>query len=106
MPSATNALSGVAPRAPAVTDLAFGQVQCLVADISSALAMLQNGRVRALAVPYPQRHPLLPDVPTYAEVTAILRTAEVREMLLKRGITASPSSREEATRYQREQLQI
>ena len=41
-----------------------------------------------------------------AEVTAILRTAEVREMLLKRGITASPSSREEITRYQREQLQI
>ena len=123
---------------PAVTDLAAGHVQYLVADISSSLAMLQNGRVRALAVPYPQRHPLLPDVPTYAEagfatppdfsgwwaltapagvpneildrmnteVTAILRTAEVRDMLLKRGITAAPSSREEITRYQREQLQI
>jgi tripartite-type tricarboxylate transporter receptor subunit TctC len=123
---------------PAVTDLAAGHVQYLVADISSSLAMLQNGRVRALAVPYPQRHPLLPDVPTYteagfatppdfsgwwaltspagvpreildrmnSEVTTILRTAEVREMLLKRGITTTPSSREEATRYQREQLQI
>ncbi|MEN9316060.1 MAG: hypothetical protein RIS35_2453, partial [Pseudomonadota bacterium] len=114
---------------PAVTDLAAGHVQYLVADISSSLAMLQNGRVRALAVPYPQRHPLLPDVPTYteagfatppdfsgwwaltspagvpreildrmnSEVTTILRTAEVREMLLKRGITTTPSSREEAT---------
>lgn len=123
---------------PAVTDLAAGHVQYLVADVPSAQAMLQNGRVRALAVPYAQRHPLLPDVPTYAEsgfptppdfsgwwaltapagvpseildrmnaeVTAILRTAEVRELLLKRGITAIPSSREEATRFQREQLQI
>ena len=123
---------------PAVTDLAAGHVQYLVADVPSAQAMLQNGRVRALAVPYAQRHPLLPDVPTYAEsgfptppdfsgwwaltapagvpneildrmnaeVTAILRTAEVRDMLLKRGITAIPSTREEATRFQREQLQI
>jgi tripartite-type tricarboxylate transporter receptor subunit TctC len=41
-----------------------------------------------------------------SEVTAILRTPEVRELLLKRGITATPSSREEVTRYQREQLQI
>ena len=123
---------------PAVTDLAAGHVQYLVADISSAQAMLQNGKIRALAVPTAQRHPLLPDVPTYAEagfptppdfsgwwaltapagvpneildrmnaeVTAILRTAEVRELLLKRGITAIPSTREEAARYQREQLQV
>ena len=123
---------------PAVTDLAAGHVQYLVADISSSQAMLQTGKIRALAVPTAQRHPLLPDVPTYAEagfqtppdfsgwwaltspagvandildrmnaeVTAILRTAEVREMLLKRGITAIPSSRDEATRYQREQLQV
>ena len=41
-----------------------------------------------------------------AEVTAILRTSEVRDTLLKRGITAIPSSRDEATRYQREQLQV
>ena len=39
------------------------------------------------------------------EVTAILRTSEVRDMLLKRGITAIPSTREEATPHQREQLQ-
>ena len=123
---------------PAVTDLAAGHVQYLVADISSSQAMLQTGKVRALAVPTAQRHPLLPDVPTYAEagfptppdfsgwwaltapagvpndildrmnaeVTAILRTAEVRDTLLKRGITAIPSSRDEATRYQREQLQV
>lgn len=123
---------------PAVTDLAAGHVQYLVADISSSQAMLQTGKIRALAVPTAQRHPLLPDIPTYAEagfqtppdfsgwwaltspagvaneildrmnteVTAILRTPEVRDMLLKRGITAIPSTREEATRYQREQLQV
>lgn len=123
---------------PAVTDLVAGHVQYLVADISSAQAMIQAGRVRALAVPTAQRHPLLPDVPTYQEagfptppdfsgwwvltapsgvpgeildrmnreVVAILKTAEVREVLLRRGITAIPSTREEATRYQREQLQV
>lgn len=123
---------------PAITDLAAGHVQYAVADISSAQAMINAGKVRPLAVPTAQRHPLLPDVPTYLEsgfptppdfsgwwaltapagvpgdildrlnreVGSILRTAEVREALLRRGITAIPSTREEATRYQREQLQI
>lgn len=40
------------------------------------------------------------------EVVAILKTQEVRDALLRRGITAIPSSREEAARYQREQLQV
>lgn len=123
---------------PAITDLAAGHVQFAVTDISSAQAMIQAGKIRPLAVPTAQRHPLLPDVPTYAEagfptppdfsgwwvltapagvpgeildrlnreVVAILKTSEVRESLLKRGITAIPSSREEATSYQREQLQV
>jgi|688.fasta_scaffold302866_2 tripartite-type tricarboxylate transporter receptor subunit TctC len=123
---------------PAITDLAAGHVQYAVADISSAQAMIQTGKIRPLAVPTAQRHPLLPDVPTYSEagfptppdfsgwwvltapagvpndildrlnreVVPILKTAEVRDALLRRGITAIPSSREEATRYQREQLQV
>jgi tripartite-type tricarboxylate transporter receptor subunit TctC len=123
---------------PAITDLAAGHVQYAVADISSAQSMIQAGKIRPLAVPTAQRHPLLPDVPTYAEagfptppdfsgwwvltapagvpgeildrlnrdVVAILKTSEVRESLLKRGITAIPSSREDATSYQREQLQV
>jgi tripartite-type tricarboxylate transporter receptor subunit TctC len=123
---------------PAITDLAAGHVQYAVADISSAQSMIQAGKIRPLAVPTAQRHPLLPDVPNYAEagfptppdfsgwwvltapagvpgeildrlnrdVVAILKTSEVRESLLKRGITAIPSSREDATSYQREQLQV
>ena len=123
---------------PAITDLVAGHVQYLVGDISSAQTMIQAGKIRPLAVPTAQRHPLLPDVPTYVEagfptppdfsgwwvltapagvpneildrlnreLTAILRTSEVREALLRRGITAIPSTREEATRYQREQLQV
>ncbi|MGG5822933.1 Bug family tripartite tricarboxylate transporter substrate binding protein [Falsiroseomonas sp. HW251] len=53
--------------APAVTDLIAGVVQASVSDYASAAPAIQGGRVRAIAVPSPQRLALLPDVPTLAE---------------------------------------
>ena len=52
---------------PAVTAVAAGQVPLAVVTISSALPLLQAGRLRVLGVTAPQRLPQLPDVPTVAE---------------------------------------
>ncbi|QEZ42805.1 Bug family tripartite tricarboxylate transporter substrate binding protein [Cupriavidus oxalaticus] len=53
--------------APAMTDLLAGQVNLMYDNLPSALAQIQAGKVRALAVTGPQRSPLLPDVPTVQE---------------------------------------
>ena len=52
---------------PALNDLIGGQVQFMVDSVSAALAHIQSGRVRALAVTSLQRNASLPNVPTVAE---------------------------------------
>jgi tripartite-type tricarboxylate transporter receptor subunit TctC len=51
----------------AVTDLMAGQVTMVFADPISALAHIQAGTLRALAVTSKDRSPVAPDVPTIAE---------------------------------------
>jgi tripartite-type tricarboxylate transporter receptor subunit TctC len=53
---------------PALTDIIGGQVDLMVDALASALAQIRGGRARALAVPERARNPLLPDVPTLAEL--------------------------------------
>lgn len=52
---------------PAMQDLLGGQVQYMFLDMSSALAQIQAGKLRALAVAPARRFEGLPDVPTIAE---------------------------------------
>jgi tripartite-type tricarboxylate transporter receptor subunit TctC len=54
--------------APAVTDLLAGQVQMAVADVPFLLPQIKAGALKALAVTSAARTPMLPDVPTTAEV--------------------------------------
>ena len=123
---------------PALVDLVAGHVHMMVSDAGSALPMVQAGKIRAIAVPTPKRHPLMPDVPTFAEsgfptppdfsgwwvltapaatpneildrmnaeLVPILNRPEVRASLLRAGIVALSSTRDDAARYQREQLQV
>jgi tripartite-type tricarboxylate transporter receptor subunit TctC len=93
-------------------------------DTLAALPHIESGRVRALGVTGPQRHPLLPDVPAIAEtipdylvvawfgvfapaglpptiatamnhaVTAALREQDVGEKLRALGFEPSPGSAE------------
>ncbi len=53
--------------APAFTDLAGGQVQMMLATITSALPLIHSGKLRALAVADGQRVKALADVPTFGE---------------------------------------
>ena len=53
--------------APALTDLAGGQVQLMFSVIPPALALVKSGRLRAIAVTSLRRAPSMPDVPTLAE---------------------------------------
>jgi len=52
---------------PALNDTAAGQVAAQFDNLSSSLAFVQAGRLRALAVASDARAAQLPDVPTYAE---------------------------------------
>ena len=51
----------------AVPALAGGQVDFNMENPGPALPMVQNGRVRFLAVASHQRHPQFPDLPTFKE---------------------------------------
>ncbi|WP_427306145.1 Bug family tripartite tricarboxylate transporter substrate binding protein [Cupriavidus sp. H39] len=51
----------------ALTDLMGHQVDFMISDINPALPLIQNGKLRAVAVTTSERHPLLGKVPTMAE---------------------------------------
>jgi tripartite-type tricarboxylate transporter receptor subunit TctC len=54
--------------APAVNDLLGGHVQMMFADIPVLLGAVQSGKLRALAIGSRTRSPIVPDVPTTAEL--------------------------------------
>ncbi|TQF78965.1 tripartite tricarboxylate transporter substrate binding protein [Elioraea sp. Yellowstone] len=54
--------------APALNDTVAGTVQLMLDQLPSCIGQVQARRLRALAVTGTARHPLLPEVPTMAEV--------------------------------------
>jgi len=54
--------------APALADLAGGQVPAMMVDLAAGAAFIKSGKVRPLAVANPTRLAQLPDVPTFAEL--------------------------------------
>ncbi len=54
--------------APALTDLAGGQVDFVIADYSGALPLLQSGKIRMLAATTDKRLPSQPSIPTLQEL--------------------------------------
>jgi tripartite-type tricarboxylate transporter receptor subunit TctC len=55
-------------NAPAITDVIGGQVNVMFDNISNSLPHIKAGKLRALAVTGPARSPVLPNVPTLAEL--------------------------------------
>lgn len=54
--------------APALTDLAGGQVQAMMVDLAAGAGFIKGGKVRPLAVANATRLAQLPEVPTFAEL--------------------------------------
>jgi tripartite-type tricarboxylate transporter receptor subunit TctC len=54
--------------APAINDLIGGQVNAYFDQVASALPHIKSGRLVGLAVSWPKRLEVLPEVPTFAEV--------------------------------------
>jgi len=54
--------------APALADVAGGQLSAMMVDLAAGAGFIKGGKVRALAVANPTRLPQLPDVPTFAEL--------------------------------------
>jgi tripartite-type tricarboxylate transporter receptor subunit TctC len=63
--------------APAVTDVATGAVTMSFSSLAAALPLMQDGRLRAVAVTSRERMPQLPDVPTLAEAGPELKDYEL-----------------------------
>jgi tripartite-type tricarboxylate transporter receptor subunit TctC len=53
---------------PAVMGLLTGDVDVFINDASTTAENVRAGKLRALAMAWPRRSPLLPDVPTFAEL--------------------------------------
>lgn len=54
--------------APALADVAGGQVPAMMVDLAAGAGFIKGGKVRPLAVANARRLPQLPDVPTFAEL--------------------------------------
>jgi tripartite-type tricarboxylate transporter receptor subunit TctC len=63
--------------APAVTDVATGAVTMSFSSLAAALPLMQDGKIRAVAVTSRERMPQLPDVPTLAEAGPELKDYEL-----------------------------
>ena len=53
--------------APAITDVMGGQVAAFFGDIPGLITQVKGGKLKAIGLAAPKRHPALPDVPTFAE---------------------------------------
>ena len=53
---------------PAITDLLGSQVETMMDQLTASIEHIRNGRIKALAVSSKTRSPLLPNVPTLAEL--------------------------------------
>jgi tripartite-type tricarboxylate transporter receptor subunit TctC len=118
----------------ALSDLLGGQLDLMYPAIASAHPYTTSGRLRALGVTSPKRHPSAPEVPTIAEtvpnfesrswigvlvpvgtpreivnrinaaVVKVVNTPEVRQALIAQGTDPETNTPEEFGRYIREEV--
>ena len=118
---------------PLMTDLVGGKVDYAFSTAPTAVPQIEAGKLRALAVPTPQRSALLPEVPTVAEslpgyevanwyalvgprglarpvvdrlnaaMRATLADADVVAHMARHGVEPQPSSPEDLARFIREE---
>ncbi len=74
--------------APAISDLLGGQVQVMFVSVTSVLAHIRAGKMRALAVTSKERIPALPDVPPVSDTYPGFEAASWLGLLAPAGIPA------------------
>ena len=114
---------------PAMVDLLGGQINLIFATAASAVPHVKSGKIRALAVTTAKRSQLMPELPTVAETlpgfeannwygivvpaktpraiinrlnkefTAVLNMPDIKDILFKQGLDASPSTPEAFAAY-------
>ncbi|MBX9823761.1 MAG: tripartite tricarboxylate transporter substrate binding protein [Xanthobacteraceae bacterium] len=70
---------------PAMTDLMAGHIQLLFGDTTSTLPMIQQGKLRGIAVTTARRSPAAPDVPAVAETVPGFESASWQMLLAPGG---------------------
>ncbi len=69
-------------QAPTVNALVGGHIQIASMNMGESVALIRDGRVRAMASAGPRRFSLTPDVPTFAESGYPLTTGVVRSLVV------------------------
>jgi len=54
--------------APAITDVMAGHVNGFFGDIPGLISHIKSGKLKAIGIASPKRHPLMPEVKTFAEM--------------------------------------
>src|SRR5215207_1292237 len=70
---------------PAMNDLIAGHIQLLFGDTTSTLPMIQQGKLRGIAVTTAKRSPAAPDIPTVAETVPGFESASWQMLLAPGG---------------------
>jgi tripartite-type tricarboxylate transporter receptor subunit TctC len=70
---------------PAMNDLIAGHIQLLFGDSTSTLPMIQQGKVRGIAVTTAKRSPAAPDIPAVAETVPGFESASWQMLLAPGG---------------------
>lgn len=73
--------------APSMTDLIGGQLDVIFSNMPESMVHVKSGKLRALAIASSARHPLVPDVPTTAEVGAAQLAVENWTAVMAPGTT-------------------
>lgn len=63
--------------APALTDVLRGDIGLIIAQLSTAKPLIDNGQLRALGIASRERSKIMPDLPTIAEASGITEFAAV-----------------------------
>jgi tripartite-type tricarboxylate transporter receptor subunit TctC len=76
--------------APALQDLASGQIDCTIGSVAGSQALIQAGRIRPIAVTSGARTPKMPDLPTFGDEGYTQPVFRLRDWLVMAAPAGTP----------------